>query len=100
MLLSIAPLFVVEIQVAAAVFDPVKVRKELIDELGRATGRQVSELLTQLMQAQQEAGSGTATLLSSLVLLWAASRLFSRLQAALSMTWGVRADPDLHTHVA
>jgi membrane protein len=100
MLLSIAPLAVVAVQVAAAFFDPVQVREVLAEDLGRATGRQVSELLSQLMIAQQERQSSAATVLSFLVLLWAAMRLFHRLQAALNMTWGVRADPDLQTREA
>lgn len=100
MLLSIAPLAVVAVQVAAAFFDPVEVREALAQDLGRATGRQVSELLSQLMIAQQERQSSAATVLSFIVLLWAAMRLFHRLQAALNMTWGVRADPDLHTREA
>jgi membrane protein len=100
MLLSVAPLAVVAVQVAAAVFDPIQVRAALAEDLGRATGRQVSELLNQLMTAQQESQSGAATVLSALVLLWAAMRLFHRLQAALNMTWGVRADPDVQTREA
>ncbi len=100
MLLSIAPLFVVAIQVAAAVFDPVKVQEALVEDLGRATGRQVTALLSELMRTQQADRSGTATLLSSLLLLIAASRLFLRLQAALNMTWGVRADPAIKTREA
>jgi membrane protein len=100
MLLSIAPLAVVAVQLAAAIFDPVQVREVLAEDLGRATGRQVSELLNQLMTAQQEKQSSTATVLSFVVLLWAAMRLFHRLQAALNMTWGVKADPDVHTRVA
>jgi membrane protein len=100
MLLSIAPLAVVAVQVAAAFFDPVQVREALAEDLGRATGRQVSELLSQLMIAQQEQQSSATTVISFLVLLWAAMRLFHRLQAALNMTWGVRADPDVQTRAA
>jgi membrane protein len=100
MLLSVAPLAVVAVQVAAAFFDPAQVRAALAEDLGRATGRQVAELLNQLMTVQQEKQSSATTVLSALVLLWAAMRLFHRLQAALNMTWGVRADPDVHTRVA
>jgi membrane protein len=100
MLLSVAPLAVVAVQVAAAFFDPHQVRAALAEDLGRATGRQVSELLNQLMTAQQERQSSATTVLSFLVLLWAAMRMFHRLQAALNMTWGVRADPDVHTREA
>jgi membrane protein len=100
MLLSIAPLFVVAIQVAAAFFDPVKVRETLVRDLGRATGRQVTDLLSQLLQSQQENQSQAATVLSFILLLLAASRLFHRLQAALNMTWGVRADPLIKTRDA
>lgn len=98
LLLSIAPVFVVAIQVATAVFDPVKVQEALVEDLGRATGSQVSALLTELVQSQE--GSSTATLLSTLLLLVAASRLFLRLQSALNMTWGIRADPQLKTREA
>lgn len=100
MLLSVAPLAVVAVQLAAAVFDPEQVRDVLAEDLGRATGRQVSELLNQLMTAQQERQSSAATIVSFLVLLWAAMRLFHRLQAALNMTWGVKADPELQTREA
>jgi membrane protein len=100
MLLSIAPLAVVAVQVAAAFFDPVQVRKVLAEDLGRATGRQVAELLNQLMTTQQEKQSSAATVLSFLVLLWAAMRLFHRLQAALNITWGVKPDPDVQTREA
>ncbi|HKP58827.1 MAG TPA: YihY/virulence factor BrkB family protein [Polyangiales bacterium] len=100
MLLSIAPLGVVAIQVAAAVFDPVVVRQALVEDLGRATGHQVSTLLAELMETQQEHQSGGITLLSGVLLLVAASRLFHRLQAALNLTWGVRADPQIRTREA
>jgi membrane protein len=100
MLLSIAPLAVVAVQVAAAFFDPTQVREVLAEDLGRATGRQVSELLAQLMRAQQEKQSSAATVLSFLVLLWAAMRMFHRLQAAINMTWGVKPDPDVKTREA
>jgi membrane protein len=100
MLLSIAPLCVVAIQVAAAFFDPVQVQQALVEDLGRATGHQVSGLLAELMQTQQEHQGGAATLISGALLLIAASRLFHRLQAALNMTWGVRADPQLRTREA
>lgn len=100
MLLSIAPLAVVAVQVAAAFFDPVDVRAELAEDLGRATGRQVSELLNELMAAQQATQSSATTVVSFLVLLWAAMRLFHRLQAALNMTWGIRADADVQTREA
>lgn len=99
-LLSVAPLAVVAVQLAAAFFDPLQVREVLAEDLGRATGRQVSEILNQLMTAQQERQSSAATIVSFSVLLWAAMRLFHRLQAALNMTWGVKADPDLHTREA
>ncbi|HKU38899.1 MAG TPA: YihY/virulence factor BrkB family protein [Polyangiales bacterium] len=99
MLLSIAPLGVVAIQVAAAFFDPHVVQEALTEDLGRAAGRQVSSMLADLLQTQQDSASAT-TILSFLVLLWAASRLFHRLQAALNLTWGVRADPTLRTREA
>ena len=98
LLLSIAPVFVVAIQVAAAVFDPVKVRDALVQDLGRATGSQVTTLISDLLQTQQD--GGTATLLSTLLLLVAASRLFLRLQSALNLTWGIRADPQVKTREA
>src|SRR3954468_11557066 len=100
MLLSIAPLCVVAIQVAAAFFDPALVQEALVEDLGRATGHQVASLLAELMRTQQEHQSGTTTLLSFGLLLLAASRLFHRLQAALNITWGVRADPQLRTREA
>lgn len=100
MLLSIAPLFVVAIQLAAAFFDPVRVRETLVRDLGRATGRQVTDLLTDLLKSQQEDQSQAATVISFLFLLYAASRLFHRLQAALNMTWGVKADPQIKTRDA
>src|SRR5262245_60175859 len=62
MLLSIAPLCVVAIQVAAAVYDPGVVRQALVEDLGRATGHQVSSLLAELMETQQENQSGGITL--------------------------------------
>jgi membrane protein len=100
MLLSIAPLGVVAIQVAAAFYDHAVVQQALVEDLGRATGRQVATLLAELMQTQQEHQSGATTLLSGVLLLIAASRLFHRLQAALNMTWGVRADPQIRTRQA
>lgn len=92
-LLSIAPLLVVAIQVAAAIFDRAWVRQTLVEDLGRATGQQVTELLDGLMRVQQENQSSAATVLSSVLLILAASRLFHRLQAALNVTWGVKDVP-------
>jgi membrane protein len=98
-LLSIAPLAIIAVHVAAAVFDPAMVQQALTEDLGRATGRQVSELLSELMFNQQQSG-GATTVFSSILLLVAASRLFLRLQSALNMTWGVRFDPQLKTREA
>lgn len=92
-LLSIAPLLVVAIQVAAAIFDRGFVRETLVSDLGRATGQQVTEVLDELMRVEQQSQSSAATVISSVLLILAASRLFHRLQAALNMTWGVKDIP-------
>jgi membrane protein len=96
-LLSIAPLAVVALTVAGLVFDPKSARGALVQSLARVTNVDVAATFSHLIEAAQRSGTKLAGAVAALLLLWAASRLFLLIQAALNLIWGVRAVDDQST---
>lgn len=89
-LLSLAPLVVIAVAVASLIIDRGEARARLLAGVRDLTSPELTETVAQLTDGAHQQGTGLAALLASVMLLWAASRLFLQIQEALNLIWGVR----------
>ncbi len=89
-LLALAPLFVIAVGIAGLVVDPDHARRALLSSVERGSSHGISRLVLELLDSTRRQGSGWATVLATVFLIWAASRLFMVLQEALNAIWGVQ----------
>src|SRR5690606_36798377 len=88
---------VIAIAVAGALLGEEATTGELTGRLSEPLGADAASLDSRLVgQLREQHASGVAATLSALFLAYAATRLFSALQAALNFVWGVRVRPDAH----
>ncbi|MBM4067660.1 MAG: YihY/virulence factor BrkB family protein [Planctomycetes bacterium] len=88
---SLAPLLLIAIAIAGAVFGDEAARGHVSSEISNAVGPRVADAIQAILQQSSETGSGmVATILSVVVLLISATALFSQLQQALNFVWGVK----------
>jgi len=92
-LLSIAPLAVIAISVASLIVEREHVRESLSGALQNVASPQISSQLLELVDAVDMQRSGLGSVLAALLLLLAASRLFTQVEQALNLIWDVKADP-------
>ena len=92
--LSIAPLLVLSLRVAALFFGDEAARGEIERQMQAMIGEQGAEAVQAMLQSanQPEAGK-LATILSLLTLLLGASGVFGQLQDSLNTIWEVRPKP-------
>ncbi len=92
---ALAPLLVIAVAVAGAVFNDADVRDRVLAEVNNEFGADVEEVVLNLItNASKSEASRFATIVSTVVLLVASSGLFAHLQRALNMIWGLRPDPE------
>lgn len=92
---ALAPLLVIAVAVAGAVFNDADVRDRVLTEVRGEFGPEVEEVVLNLItNASKSEASRFATVVSTIVLLVASSGLFAQLQRALNMIWGIRPDPE------
>ncbi len=90
-ILSIAPLLLIAIAVAGHVYGDSEARDVILDNVSAAVNPDVAGLLETALQQAKASGSGMwVGAVSTLVSLFAASRLFAALQTVLNQMWGVR----------
>ncbi len=89
MLLSVAPLFVIVVSVAGLLFDRAEARAALARTLHGIVSDDAVSVVTHALEAMQHHDTRVATLIATLMLLWAASGLFVEMQTGLNMIWGV-----------
>lgn len=90
-LLSTAPLLVLSISIAGAVWDRGAARMAAIGWVAQRLGHDVATAVVKLMEATRASSAGeVATVLGALVLFWAASRTFVQIQEGLNAIWGIR----------
>jgi membrane protein len=92
-LLALAPLAVLAVTFAGLLIEPEQARSFLVSSMQRSSSRDIAALLERLLEAVQQQRSGVAAIPATLVLLWAASKLFLVAQEALNAIWGVRPRP-------
>ena len=92
---SLAPVVLIAIAVAGAIFGEEAARARLLDEINTTFGLRVGGAIEVLLQYTQDTGTGTATaVISVVVLLFGATSVFAQLQDALNVVWGVKPKPD------
>jgi membrane protein len=90
-LFSIAPLLLVVVAVAGAMFGDKAVEGHLASELRGYVGDESAALLQQMVAlARRQGGGGIASLLSVGLLLYGASKVFNQLKVALNDIWNVK----------
>lgn len=88
--LSIAPLLVIALRIAAFFFGPEAAQRELENQMAALIGNEGSRALQEMIaNAQKPAAGMKATALSIATLLIAASGVFGQLQESLNTIWGV-----------
>jgi membrane protein len=92
---ALAPLLVIAIAIAGAVFGEKAARGAVLNQLNQVTGRQGAEAInTMIAQAgKNESGGVIAAVLGVGALLLGASGLFGQLQDALNTIWEVQPKP-------
>src|SRR5260370_33033940 len=87
---SLAPILVIVIAVAGAVFGPEAAQGEIVTQIRGLTGEEGATAIQSLIQSASRHGAGPrSTILGLLVLLFGSTRAFSPLQSALNTIWEV-----------
>lgn len=88
--LSIAPLLVIGVAIGGVVFGEDTARARVVADVASSIGPDAAALLEQLLRGGARGGHGWELVIGIGVVLWAASRIFVRVQDALNEVWGVR----------
>jgi membrane protein len=89
-LLSLAPLLMIAIAIAAFFFDEQTARTQLEDQMKGLIGKDGAEATKSLLEHAHRPGAGLlATVLGVVTLLFGASGVFGQLQEALNQIWDV-----------
>jgi membrane protein len=87
---SLAPLLVIVIAIAGAVFGREAVQGQIVAQLGGLIGQQGADMVQTLIAASSDSDKGlVAGLISTVVLLIGATTVFAELQSALDRIWHV-----------
>jgi membrane protein len=93
-LVSVVPTLVIALEVASLFVDPGRVAGRVSTELARWVGERGAATLVALVgSVQARSGSGLASVLGALVLVYASTRLFSQLTVALDLLWETPPEP-------
>ena len=92
---SLAPLLIIVIAIAGAVFGEEAARGEIVGQIQGLVGRDGAELIeTAIENANKPATGRFASIISIVVLLFGASGVFAELQDALNTVWEVQPKPE------
>ncbi|HCF30227.1 MAG TPA: ribonuclease BN [Cyanobacteria bacterium UBA11049] len=93
---SLAPLLIIAIAIAGAVFGEEAARGEIVAQIQGLVGKEGAQFIETAIEnaSKPEAGS-IASIVSVVVLLFGASGLFAQLQDALNTIWEVQPKPNL-----
>src|SRR5262245_10474122 len=96
-LFAIAPVLLVAIAIAGAVFGPDAVRGQIAGEIEYLVGRQGARAVQSLLQgASQGKGNTIATIIGAVTFVLTSTGAFLELQAALNTIWRVVPKPGLN----
>ncbi len=92
---SIAPLLVIAIAIAGAVFGEDAAQGEIVSQINQLVGQEGAEAIeTILANADRPQLGSLASIISVVVLFIGASGVFAQLQEALNIVWNVKAKPN------
>ncbi len=93
---SLAPLLLIAIAIAGAVFGEEAARGEVVKQIQGLVGQEGAEAIQSMIQNAQkpESGGAIATVIGIVTLLFGASGVFGQLQDALNTIWEVKPKPD------
>lgn len=86
---SIAPMLFIAIAIADSVLGKKASEGQLVGQIAQFVGDDAAHTIQFLIGNISQQGSGLATILSSLALIWAASNLFGQLKLSLNTIWHV-----------
>jgi membrane protein len=87
---SLAPVLVIVIAVAGAVFGPEAAQGEIVGQIRGLVGEEAATAIQSLIESASRQGAGPrAALIGLLVLLFGSTSAFSQLQSALNTIWEV-----------
>jgi membrane protein len=81
---------VITVGVAGLIFDEQRARESLFAGLQQVASPDVVKLVRHMLEVSAQSPTSLATVLATVFLFWAASRLFIQVQEALNLIWGVR----------
>lgn len=91
---SLAPLLIIAIAIAGAVFGEEAAKGEIVEQLQGLVGREGAQFIQVAIENASKPNQGTiASIISVVVLLFGASGLFAQLQDALNTIWEVQPKP-------
>jgi membrane protein len=92
---SLAPLLIIAIAIAGAVFGEEAARGELVRQIQGLVGKEGAEAVQAMIQNADKPGSGgaIATIIGVVLLMFGASGVFGQLQSALNTIWEVKPKP-------
>jgi membrane protein len=91
---AIAPLLIIAIAIAGAVFGREAAQGEIVEQLDALLGREGAFFVQELIEGASRSSSGVvATLVGLVTLLFAATGVFEQLQFALNAIWDVEPQP-------
>lgn len=86
-LISIVPLFILVVRVAALFTDETTARTTLLTDVARWVGAEGAATLGELLTRAEQSGTHT-TIVGACVLVWGATRLFGAVRRSLDVLWG------------
>ena len=93
---SLAPLLIIAIAIAGAVFGEEAARGEIVTQIQGLVGKEGAQFIeTAIENASKPETGSIASIISVVVLLFGASGLFAQLQDALNTIWEVQPKPNL-----
>ena len=97
-LFSLAPLLVLIIAIAGRVYGEAEARIQIVNIIAREVGFPAASTVEQLLGGvyREPSSSLLTTVISSLILIYSATNLFSHLRDALNTLWNVRRKPHKH----
>lgn len=83
---SLAPIILITIAIVGRVFEQSEAKKIVLEQIAEVTSPNAAQMIEGFLSSANQA-AGPASLIGSILLLWASSRVFAQLQRALNMIW-------------
>ncbi len=94
---SLAPLLIIVIAIASAVFGTEAARNEIVGQIQALVGEAGAQFIQMAIQNASKPTTGIiASVINLMILLFGASGVFAQLQEALNMIWAVEPKPKLN----